>query len=401
MLRIKIKMKSVVYYLIVITIFLFVISEGIGDGPVLAIASVMDNLKIKYVFLAFSIFLCLGLSFNGSVISLPSLFKHEYTNFFKSLISLTLITIVLQCINGFRAFSYYQLAYLYIPLIFAVFVICYAYDNLDSILNLSFIFLIIAFICDNVSYLNISAVKMINFATSYSPFETGNCFLFLCLEVYFLGKFGRKNWKSILSLILTILTFKRLDVIVGIICFAIVPIIKEKKVPRWLFWGTVIFFCLIPFGMELFYSKETAAFLQSRFGIDMFELTMRRSMRAAIALDNRDKIKYGYGSVTHYLSEYFSAKADKFNLHSDVLRIYLDCTILGTILYTFFSFLAVKESIMSYIIMLLFFIEMIFNHPLGAGCVGNWIIIYTIIFSFNLEHYTGNGSISHRDKDDI
>ena len=53
--------------------------------------------------------------------------------------------------------------------------------------------------------------------------------IFVFLELYFLVRYNKRNGKSIICLIITILTFKRFSVILAILFFIIVPIIKTKN----------------------------------------------------------------------------------------------------------------------------------------------------------------------------
>lgn len=380
------KGKTAAYYMTIMTICLFVFSEVIYRGPFFVASKVIDGLKLKYVFL----FLTCGVNLmllarNGKrVLRRSSVYYIEAKAFIKAIGVLLIITIIMQVQNGFRSFSYIEFAYLLLPLGFSIILVATDYECITRILDNSFYIVTMAFIISYLDILTPANILSISFVNSYSPFENSNSLMYVCFELYFLVRYGGRNHKSFICLLLTILTFKRIVVIKAILIYVFVPMLKKKSVPKWLFWSALIVFCILPIGLQIFYSDSFATMVSSMYNIDMNQLTMDRYRRTNYVLDNLEQIKYGYGSVTYFLTHFFGTGIfENRSLHCDILRIYLECTIIGTIGYNYFSFSVARNNIISFILMFHIFTEMVINHPIGAGCVGNWIILYMMIIYFN------------------
>ena len=378
--------KTTAYYLIMATIVVFIFSEFITRGPVQPFAAAVDDMKIKYVFMGFAslMFLILIVTRRKKLFK-NSVFLFESKLFLGAILGLVVITIYYQIRNGFRSFVIPEFFYILFPLLFVILIVSVDYYNITRILDNCFYVVIIAFIIGNIDILSVSSIFSISFSDSASsPFENGSSIVFVCFELYFLIRYQRRNTKSLVCLVLTILTFKRLAIVKAILFFIFVPIIKNKKVSRWILITVIVMFCLLPLLLEYIYSNNFANIMLAKYGIEMNELTMDRFKRTVYVLGHMGQIKYGYGSVTYFLTNNYGLhEFSNRSLHSDILRIYLECSFVGTLIYNSCYFLAVKKNVISFILMLHIFTEMIVNHPLGAGNVGNWTIFYLMIVYFN------------------
>lgn len=365
------------------TITVFTFSEFVLREPFSLVANVVDDLKIKYVLMAItSFYLLIVLIAKRKSLFKMRVFLEEAKWYFIAIGSLAVITIIFQIKNGFKSFAISELLYLLLPLIFVVLVVSVDCINITRVLDNFFFVAVICFLLDAIGVF--TTLKSLNFMESSSPLENPSSLLFVFLELYYLVRYDKRNGRSLICLLLTILTFKRIAVILAILFFILAPMVKNKKVPRWLFAITTIFFCAMPFLLELFYSNITASFFLTRFGIDFNELSMDRFARTSYVLNHIGEIKYGFGSVTYFLTEnYGKGDASNRSLHCDLLRIFLECTFVGTFIYNICYFLSVKKNAVSFLLMFGIFIQMIFNHPIGAGTVGRWIIIYLLIAYFN------------------
>ena len=365
------------------TITVFTFSEFVLREPFSIVANIVDDLKIKYVLMVItSFYILIYLIAKRKSLFKMHIFLKEAKLYFIAIGSLMVITIIFQIKNGFKAFAISEFLYLLLPLIFVILVLSADCINITRILDNYFYVAVICFILDAIGVF--TTIKSLNFMESSSPLENPSSLLFVFFELYYLVRYDKRNGRSLICLLLTILTFKRIAVILAILFFIFVPMIKNKKVPRWLFCITTIFFCAMPFLLELFYSNITASFFLTRFGIDFNELSMDRFARTSYVLTHMDAIKYGYGSVRDFLEKnYGLSEETNRNLHCDLLRIFLECTFVGTFIYNICYFLSAKKSVYSFLLMLTIFIQMIFNHPIGAGTVGRWIIIYLMIAYFN------------------
>ncbi|HAH17912.1 MAG TPA: hypothetical protein DCL29_02700 [Eubacterium sp.] len=397
----NINKKTIVYYLVIITIASFLFSENIFFGPFQPISDFVDQIKVKYILMISSAFLFLLLIIiRRKKLFKNGVFKKEAKLYLLAIGSLIVITAIFQIMNGFRTFAISEFMYLLLPLGFVILVVSVDYFNITRILDNCFYVVVAIFLLGNIAMLNPSSVMSISFSSSTSPFENGSSMLFVLFELYYLIRYGKRNGKSLVCLILTVLTLKRISVIMAILFFIFAPMIKDKKIPRWIFWLTIVFFCAVPFALEFFYSSSFSNLFLATFGIDFNDFTMDRFTRTAYVFANSDQIKFGYGSVTYFLTNHYG-KGDFANrsLHSDLLRIYLECTFVGTFIYNICYFLSVKKDSISYLLLVTIFLQMIFNHPIGAGTVGHWIIIYLMIVYFNYRKevpFYKEGLISRR-----
>ncbi len=395
------KKITIAYIFSFMTIFSFLFSQYVSNGTIGKIAIMFDNMKVKYLLLLVTciVNIIALVSKKGNTKLFPNgEFRFEFNCYFKAILFLGLVSLIYQIFNGFRAFTISEILYLITPLFFVTLLISVDSYNIPRIINALFYAIIIIFILQNISSLNIKSIMSISFFNSYSPFESGLSGITVFFNLFFLVK--NQKGKSIICLLISYLTLKRISVLINIALIIFWPFImkltkKEKMVKR-ITQVAIIIFILFPLGLELFYSDGMAEKISSVTGIDINQLTMDRYRRTKLILDNKEDIVYGLGSTTDYITKYLSVSSglENRNLHSDILRIYLECTILGTIVVTYCYFKSTKNNLFSLILILNAFIDMIFNHNfLGAGNVGTWCILYMLIFYFNnmekLSFYKG------------
>lgn len=80
-------------------------------------------------------------------------------------------------------------------------------------------------------------------------------------------------------------------------------------------------------------------------------------------------------------------------MHNDILRIYMECTIVGTIAFTVQYFKIVKDNIFSFLLMLYAFMELFVAHYIGPGSTSFWIIAYILTFYFNIMESSSDKSV--------
>ena len=303
--------KTATYYLTMVTLIVFIMSELITRGPLQTIANAIDEMKIKYAFMAFSAFFLLAIIIcKRKKLFKNNIFLTEAKLFFGAIAGLGLITFYYQIKNGFRAFVIPEFCYILLPLLFVVLIVSVDSYNITRVLDNCFYFVVIAFLLCNLDILTPSSLKEISFSESASPFEQGSSIIFVCFELYYLIRYGRKNGKTVICLILTILTFKRVSVIKAILFFIFVPMIKDKKVPKWLIISIIVIFCALPFLLEFIYSNDFASIVAAKYGMEINELTMDRFARTVFVLEHVDSIKFGYGSVTYFLTNSYGMHID-------------------------------------------------------------------------------------------
>lgn len=381
----KIWNKTIAYYLVMATVTVFIFSEFILRGPFAPISKALDEMKIKYAFMVVaSFYIIILLITKRKSLFQMNVFRKESRLYLIAIGSLAIITLFYQIMNGFRMFVIPEFLYVIIPLLFVILVVSADCINITRVLDNCFYVALVAFLLDCLGIFTDGTAVSFNILESTSPLENPSAFIFVYIELYLLVRYNKRNGKALLCLIITILTFKRFSVILALLFFIFVPMIKNKKVPRWLFITVIAIFCAMPFLLKIFYSNEFASFFFARYQMDFNKFTMDRYARISYVLNNLGQIKYGFGSISHFLSESYGHEvAENRSLHSDLLRIFLECSFVGTFVYNTCYFLSVRKNATSFLLMLGVFVQMIFNHPIGAGAVGNWIIIYLIVVYFN------------------
>lgn len=306
----------------------------------------------------------------------------EYLLIFGGITFLFAITAILQMINGFNSYAINEAVYYYTPLIF---IIVYSQiskeQDVETILNYLFVLYIIVFLKNFAGQLTLANIKSISFANSYSPFESELAFVFLIFECFYLYMGKRKN--TIISLILCILSFKRISMLAAIVFFIFSKwIVVKKAVNKKIVIVTTVIFVLLPVLTCLMLNDTLEAWFYQTFHVTLNEITLTRSLRIEAAI-NSGQIKYGLGSVTTYLTKYLNAmNGSNFsnrNLHNDLVKIYLECGILGSIVFTYIYMKAASVSRILFVMMCYIFFECYFNHLFGAGSTDIWILIYLIM----------------------
>lgn len=306
----------------------------------------------------------------------------EYLLVFGGITFLFAITAILQMINGFNSYAINEAVYYYTPLIF---IIVYSQiseeQDVETILNYLFVLYVIVFLKNFAGQLTLANLKSISFANSYSPFESELAFVFLIFECFYLYMGKRKN--AIISLILCILSFKRISMLAAIVFFIFSKwIVVKKAVDKKIVIVTTAVFVLLPVLTCLMLNDTLEAWFYQTFHVTLNEITLTRSSRIE-AVINSGQIKYGLGSVTTYLTKYLNAlhgsNFSNRNLHNDLVKIYLECGILGSIVFTYIYMKAASVSRMLFVMMCYIFFECYFNHLFGAGSTDIWILIYLIM----------------------
>ena len=129
-------------------------------------------------------------------------------------------------------------------------------------------------------------------------------------------------------------------------------------------------------------TDEFAFWFESKYDVDFNEFTMTRFYIVNMVID-ANLTNYGLGTVTHYLE--VLGNEGQTNMHNDILRIYMETTIIGSIVFTYCFFKIASKNIFSYFLMLFMFVELYLAHFLGPATIIFWIFVYYNIFYFNSE----------------
>ena len=324
-------------------------------------------------------------------------FFYEFKSFLLAILGLATITFVLQAKNGFNSYAINEIIYFITPLFFA-----FSYlqvnrgKDIEHVLNIIFLMLIVDFLVRNFSSLSLSGILSISIVDSYSPYEGGLPFYCVIYMIYFFYKDKLSN--AIVAWIFNFLSLKRLSLLCATILLVIMilkriydrlfPTHKRYVINKRILYLIVIIFILIPLVIHALLNDEFQEWFYNTFGIDIDTFMLSRFTRMEVCIDNPDKVNTGLGSSTVFLTEYFQAihtgtLVDNFNMHNDIFKIYVECGLLGTIIFTVCYFRATKFKAFSVLLMSYVFTEMIVNHLLGAGTVSFWIVFYLILYRLN------------------
>ena len=294
--------------------------------------------------------------------------------------------------NGFKLYSIGEVYYLVIPVITAIIIMYYSDKN--NIMNIITIALMISvfniiYVAIRNGVISISNIKsMLNIGGLILGSDGGlvetdlgvYCTVFFIYFFYkdckvkatirFLGCFmGGKRIAVIYAFVIIILNFSKKN-------------IKNKKVEKTLFWLAVVIFCLLPFATYYMCSDAFANWFFHKFAISFDKFTMTRFSIINTVI-NADLTNYGLGTVTHFLE--MRNVLGQTNMHNDILRIYMECGIIGIFTFAYSYFKIVRDNYYSFFIMLFIFIELYVAHFIGPGSMCFWIVSYLMIFEIKRE----------------
>lgn len=320
-----------------------------------------------------------------------SSWTHEYKPVIHSAIILYIISLIYQIINGgFRAFALKEFYFLIAPLMFAI--SCYhslRRKDVEKLMNFIFICSSLIYITNllNHGVFDFSAFKeMFNptnlFVESVSSMdsESDSSVLFMLFYVYYEYKGGnsKKKW---LSFVLCFLGYKRLAILYLFLMFILFRFIQRGRgISKTVIISTIVFFCVLPSLIYMMCTDEFADWFYMQTGVDFNEFTMTRFFIINTVIDE-NLTNYGLGTVTDFLE--IRGEQGQLNMHNDILRIFMETSLVGTIAFTWSYFRIVKNNFYSYMVMLFMFVEMFGAHFLGPGSTIFWILAYLVIFYFN------------------
>ena len=231
-----------------------------------------------------------------------------------------------------------------------------------------------------------SGLSEINPLESFSPFESGLAPYFVFFEIYYLAKNDKK--KVLLCALLSILSLKRLCLLKAILLLTFLFKKNVKQVPKVIYYASISLFILAPLIVEFIYSDIGVALIEDVTGMNISLLTMSRNSLTAFVLDEVESHNYGLGTTVALITEGAGDLAIAGSLHSDILRIYLEGTILSTIVFTVSYFKMIRNyAFYPFLIIFHYFSEGLFNHyMLGAGNTCQLILFYLLLYFLNRQN---------------
>lgn len=257
--------------------------------------------------------------------------------------------------------------------------------NFDFYFNVEFFAATLTFLLRALPILTPSNILSISFLNSYSPFEgIGNADGFFVLFFYY--AINKKKSMKWISFILLFLSFKRLHVVFAVMLIILQPFFeknKDKKVNSLIFYLTIAFFLVSPSVLSLICNNNFENWFYKEFGMKLDAFTMGRVTTLNYVIDS-NRTNLGLGSISDFL-----AKARMINpyladdLHNDIMRIYLEGTVVSLWLMVVNYFSLTKRNLYNYLMVLFAFLVMFSSHILTT-CIF-WIFAFLFIMSNNLK----------------
>lgn len=299
------------------------------------------------------------------------------------------ISLFYQIYNGsFKIYALEEYYYLIAPLFF-VFII-YNISNDKKIESYMDIMLYVGLFCFFLTRIYRGTLNISNFM---ELFDLKNLFVeskslliesdlsvyFMVLTIYYTYK--KKKLKAFLAALGTFIAYKRVAVLFLFLFFAIKRLLpKNKQVNNKIYWITNLIFIFAPFAMYYMCTDSFAIWFYEKFRIDFNKFTMTRFSIINTVID-ADLINYGLGTITDFLER--RNVIGQTNMHNDILRMYMECGLLGTICFTINYFKICRNNYYVFFIMFFVFVELFVAHFLGPGSISFWIIVYIAIFEIN------------------
>ena len=351
-----------------ISYLLFVIAWIIGD--------MRDNINddFKYVFMFLVVII-------GAVILIGNSDKpiHNIDDLFYIMsvpVTLGVITLLYSLINGRKLLLMWDMFYLVVPYLMVFIII-----NVDQNQNRDFYFdtlligHIILFFYKFADILDLEHIKQISFVESFSPYESVTAHIFTLLFYYYYVK--KKKVRCLLALIFGILSYKRLHVVFAVFVLLFGASLRKKVVSYYLERIVKVIFISSPLVLYAVLTDQFATWFQGTFKVDFGQFTMGRfdQLREVVTTDITN---YGLGSIKYYLD----SKGAYINiLHCDILRILIETSFVGLIIFVFAYFNVARKSIYSMVLMVFIFLIM-FSSTVINGFLG-WFVVFLSIDEFN------------------
>lgn len=321
-------------------------------------------------------------------------FWHEFLRAMLIVVVFFFISVCIQLYHGgIKGFLFSELLYNIIPPAVAFFWINTSYK--EERYTYFFVFLlrnVLYFVIANIGNFSLSNILAISWGDSKSSiFETPYAHDFFFLEIMFF--YFKKKKLAVLCMLLCMLNFKRISFILSL-CVCVFCLLLEynkkfrcfferfKSVKRKLRYILLVVLCIMPFAIDLAISDAGLEFFKNVMGIDLDEFTTGRVGVIRYTIKSIGFFN-GYGSSDNFLKNSINPTYQVLgSMHCDILRIYLETTMLGVIVYFKEMMEIAKKSWIIFGMLMYLFMELIFSHFINA--LGVW----TMFFMFASMIYT-------------
>lgn len=215
----------------------------------------------------------------------------------------------------------------------------------------------------------------ISFSTSFSPFEShysSGTAMVLC--AYFCY-FRKRKIFTLLALMFSLLTFKRLAVVFSIILF-VLPIVTnpQRKLNKYIPIILSVAFCVVTVVYYWYLIPENQDILIDLLKIEsVAELTSSRSIFFSAVYSNPFFINFGWGSCETYLGRM---------IEMDLIQMLIEVSFVGLAVFVFSYWSLAGTTIFGLIYMGYNFLNMLTSHSIQNGFIWGLILVSLV----QMEH---------------
>ena len=124
-------------------------------------------------------------------------------------------------------------------------------------------------------------------------------------------------------------------------------------------------------------------FFEAILGLDLNDFTMGRYNLVNFTLNHFNGQYNGFGCIHNFFLEQGGVYAQLTSFHCDMLRIYLECTLVGVVIYVFALMDIARKNWRIFYMLFFLFVEMIVSHFLGRFV--EWTVFY--LFAFYVDSH--------------
>ena len=301
---------------------------------------------------------------------------------------LSAISIVLMMVKNVWNLAFVkEILFMILPMLMAWTLLAFSNKHdCNFIIDCFFYFTTATFFIRYGLTLSLSGIGSVSFRDSFSPYESELVDIFLPLSFYYM--FGNKRlFKAIISILLCWLSMKRIHelflllyIVLFIITFLFPSFRKHLyygRLPKFLEIIFIVFVCAFPILLVAALSTDALnTFMLQHFGISFNAFMLGRESMYRAILSNADGIA-GLGSTRAISVILFGGN----DMHSDILRLYLETTLVGLVAYVlmFFSLMKRKWILVLYLgfVLAVMLVSPIITSTIGFTC------IYVILFALD------------------
>lgn len=362
--------------------------KSLGDG-IIGMNSLVGNSCYRIQSLLIFCFAITGLIWCVKVKHKPVFRKQMYANVLLVLLLGTLSGGYIIISGRFTTTTLSELYYLFIPCFIAyVLLNTLTFDDVFKAMKIVLVFSIIGYVLElGIGVFTLANLRLISFVNSFSPFESSaasGIATSLCAFFSFYRK--EKKW-TIISLLYSIMTFKRIAVVFSLIMFImpyfwdVTRIVKKK-------WTKLLALLFIIATMSYYYLLQPdnirilSDFLSKYFDLDVRTFTMGRSYMFETFF-NSNYISYGLGSIADYIGA--ASAYTGLGIEMDLIRILCETSIVGLVGLVVYMWKLPGRQIYGVVYMFSIMLNLLTSHSLTS--YHGWIIKYLVIGSVLCSEY--------------